>query len=154
MLSHVNEKNEAAFVDVSAKAVTKRTATASATVHLPAAVLDAVKDGEIMGPKGPVLQTARIAAIMAVKQTPALIPMCHPLPIEGCDVHFTFAGAEVSAELTVSTTAKTGVEMEALTGASVAALTIYDMCKALSHEMVIGDIRLVQKQGGKRDVRR
>jgi cyclic pyranopterin phosphate synthase len=104
--------------------------------------------------KGPIVDTAIIAGTMAVKRTHELIPFCHPLAIERCTFEIYFDGAsELSIRCTVAVTHKTGVEMEALTGATVAALTVYDMCKALSHEIVIGDIRLVEKSGGKRRVK-
>lgn len=142
------------MVDVGDKAVTERSAVARCEVALPDAVWAALADGDIQTKKGPVFQTAIIAGTMAVKRTSELIPLCHPLPIDGCRVAIEPDAARRCLIITcaVRTTHKTGVEMEALTGASVAALTVYDMCKALSHEMVIGDLRLVEKHGGKRDI--
>ncbi len=142
------------MVDVGAKAATHRVAKAQAVIQLPREVLAVLKGGELHAPKGPVFQTAILAGTMAVKRTADLIPLCHPLPIEGCkiDIQLDRRGrAVVTCEVSVHH--KTGVEMEALTGASVAALTIYDMCKALSHRMTIGGIKLLSKTGGRRDVR-
>jgi len=153
-LSHVDEANQPTMVDVSGKAVTSRTAHASALVRLPEPVRAAISDGDIASAKGPVFQTAIIAGTMAAKRTHELIPFCHPLGLDGCKIRIrlTDAGdAQIDCEAKVSH--KTGVEMEALTGASVAALTIYDMCKALSHDIVIDDVRLVGKTGGKSDYR-
>jgi cyclic pyranopterin monophosphate synthase len=159
MLSHVDSKNQAAMVDVGDKVVTKRVARASATVHLPAQLGRLISNNEINGKKGPLFQTARLAGVMAVKKTSELIPLCHPLPIEDCQIDIT-AGAPdpngevaVRIECRVSVHAKTGVEMEALTGATVAALTLYDMGKAVTHEIVIKEVRLVEKTGGKKDIR-
>jgi len=142
-------------VDVSKKAVTLRTATARSTITVPDAVMAALADGEIQTKKGPVFQTAIIAGTMAAKQTSNLIPLCHPLPLEGCRIAIhTESTNDIVIECSVKVHHKTGVEMEALTGASVAALTIYDMCKAFSHDMVIKETRLIEKHGGKRDVER
>ena len=152
MFSHLDKDNQPTMVDVSAKAVTERRAHASARVSMPQAVLDAIQGDEIQTPKGPVFQTAIIAGTMAAKRTHELIPFCHPLGLESCKISIAM-NAEGAAviDCRVRVHHKTGVEMEALTGASVAALTIYDMCKALSHDMVIGDIRLQAKSGGKSD---
>lgn len=142
------------MVDVSAKDVTERRAHASARVLLPDAVRDAVQGDEIQSPKGPVFQTAIIAGTMAAKRTHELIPFCHPLGLESCKISVAMnEQGEAVIDCRVRVHHKTGVEMEALTGASVAALTIYDMCKALSHDIVIGDIRLQSKTGGKSDFR-
>ena len=139
MLSHIDENNQPGVVDVSAKQVTLRTATAQSIITVP----------------DEVMQTAIIAGTMAAKQTSNLIPLCHPLPLEGCKIHITPQGKnDILIECRVKVHHKTGVEMEALTGATVAALTIYDMCKAFSHDMVIKETRLVEKHGGKRDVDR
>lgn len=154
MLSHVDEKGLPTMVDVGAKAVTRRTATARALVEFPTEVMDQLHQGgtDLVGPKGPIFATAVVAGIQAAKRTWDLIPMCHPLPIDGIDVACTLVDAtSVEVLCTVKTTHKTGVEMEALTGASVAALTIYDMTKALSHAIVIRSVALVQKTGGKSD---
>jgi cyclic pyranopterin phosphate synthase len=141
------------MVDVSAKAVTAREARAECLVRFPAAVAKQLRGNEMRSAKGAVLDTAIIAGTMAVKRTHELIPFCHPLPIEGC----RFLGEWLDAstlrlECAVRTTHRTGVEMEALTGATVAALTVYDMCKALSHAIEVGPARLLAKRGGKRDV--
>lgn len=142
------------MVDVTDKAVTEREARAQARVLLPPEVRAAIEGDEIRGPKGPVFQTAIIAGTMAAKRTHELIPFCHPLGIESCKlaIELDEDGAAV-IDCRVRVTHKTGVEMEALTGATVAALTIYDMCKALSHDIVIGDVRLLAKSGGKSDFR-
>jgi cyclic pyranopterin phosphate synthase len=140
------------MVDVSDKVVTKRTATAQARVRFPAEVAEALRSQQFNTPKGPVFQTAIIAGTMAAKRTHDLIPFCHPLGIEKCTVAIEMDGDDAIVRCTVSVHHKTGVEMEALTGASVAALTIYDMCKALSHDIVIAETRLIEKRGGKSDV--
>jgi cyclic pyranopterin phosphate synthase len=142
------------MVDVGDKEVTERTAVARAIVELPEAVQAALGDGEISTPKGPVLQTAIVAGTMAAKRTHELIPFCHPLGIDS--VKFSLETSDkrvVVIDCRVRVTHRTGVEMEALTGASVAALTVYDMCKALSHDIVIRDVRLLSKTGGKSDFR-
>src|SRR5580698_10153138 len=144
-LSHYDESGRASMVDVSAKQATSRTATASAFVELSAAVLKALPQN----PKGDPLEVARFAGIAAAKQTSALIPMCHPLPIGHIDVQARLCDNGVELIGTVSTTAPTGVEMEALTAVSVAALTVYDMCKALDKGIEIGPIVLERKTGGK-----
>jgi cyclic pyranopterin phosphate synthase len=158
MLSHVDEHGQPIMVDVGAKAVTRRTATAQAVVDFPPEVMAQLRAGtasqaELVGPKGPVFATAVVAGIQAVKRTWELIPLCHPLPLDGIAVACRVDGNAVVVECTVKTTHKTGVEMEALTGASVAALTFYDMTKALSHAIVIRSVRLVEKTGGKSDYR-
>lgn len=151
--THLNPRNEPGMVDVGDKAVTRRSATAEAWIDLPPEVAQALDGDEIRGPKGPVFQTAILAGTMAVKRTAELIPLCHPLPIEGIEIQIRPEGPDrLRITCTVRTTHKTGVEMEALTGASVAALTVYDMCKALSHALVIRDLRLTAKSGGKRSV--
>ncbi|KXV33593.1 cyclic pyranopterin monophosphate synthase MoaC [Gluconobacter thailandicus] len=154
-LTHVNERGEdPRMVDVSGKDVTERTAHAQARVLFPADVAKALSDAGFMTKKGAVLTVAQIAGVMGVKATSQLIPLCHPLSLNGCRVEITMEGDEAVIDCRVSCQGKTGVEMEALTGASVAALTIYDMCKALSHDMVIRDVRLMGKAGGKRDFQR
>ena len=143
------------MVDVSAKAVTHRTATARSIVVLPDEVLLLLTDGDLQTKKGPVFQTAIIAGIMAAKKTGDLIPLCHPLGMDNCNVTIELSAQnEVIIECTASVTAKTGIEMEALVGASIAALTVYDMCKALSHDIVIRETKLISKKGGKRDFER
>lgn len=143
------------MVDVGEKPATKRTATARSIVMLPEEVLRQLDEGDIKTKKGPVFQTAIIAGIMAAKKTGELIPLCHPLGMDNCHVSISVNEAnEVVIDCTASITAKTGVEMEALVGASMAALTIYDMCKAMSHDIVIKETKLMAKTGGKRDFSR
>jgi cyclic pyranopterin phosphate synthase len=149
---HIDSASRPTMVDVSDKAVTKRTATAQTRVHFPAEVAAALRSVQFNTPKGPVFQTAIIAGTMAAKRTHELIPFCHPLGIESCKLAIELDGDDAVVVCTVSVHHKTGVEMEALTGASVAALTIYDMCKALSHDIVITETRLVEKRGGKSDI--
>lgn len=150
-LSHIDEHNRPAMVDVSAKQATERTAHARSIVELPDAVLAALDEGEIATKKGPVFATAVIAGVMAAKKTHELIPFCHPLGLENCKITIEVVDQEAVIDCRCTVHHKTGVEMEALTGASVAALTIYDMCKALSHDIVIGSTRLMSKTGGKQD---
>jgi cyclic pyranopterin phosphate synthase len=150
--THIDSANQPTMVDVGAKAVTHRTAVAETRVRFPADVASALREKGFSTAKGPVFQTAIIAGVMAAKRTHELIPFCHPLGIENCKVRIEMEGDDAVIRCTVSVHHKTGVEMEALTGASVAALTIYDMCKALSHEIVIAQTRLVEKTGGKRTV--
>ncbi|DAZ92412.1 TPA: hypothetical protein N0F65_000196 [Lagenidium giganteum] len=142
------------MVNVADKRVTQRTATARTTIRLPPAVLEALKSdsGELVGRKGPIGTTAIIAGVLGAKQTSSLIPFCHPLPLEDCQIQIrTASEGTIEIDCHVRVTHKTGVEMEALTGASVAALCVYDMCKALSHDIVIEQTRLVRKTGGKSD---
>lgn len=151
-LSHVDEHNQPAMVDVAGKATSLRTATARARVVLPPAVRARFAGGDIQTAKGPVFQTAIIAGTQAAKRTPELIPFCHPVGLDGCRIEIALdADGDVVIDCTARVQHRTGVEMEALTGASVAALTVYDMCKALSHDIVIADIRLLAKTGGKSD---
>ncbi len=153
-LSHVDADGSPTMVDVSGKAVTQRTAIAEARVRFPAGTARSLRESGFATKKGPVFHTAIIAGVMAAKRTHELIPFCHPLGLEQCDIAIEMnAQDEAVVRCTVSVHHKTGVEMEALTGASIAALTIYDMCKALSHEIVIAETRLLEKQGGKRNVR-
>ena len=154
-LTHVGPDARPRMVDVGAKAVTRREATAEARMRFPADVAAALRAQGMRSGKGPVIDTALIAGTLAVKRTHDLIPFCHPLAIERCDFTIEFAGEnDLAIRCEVAVSHKTGVEMEALTGATVAALTIYDMCKALSHEIVIRDVRLVEKSGGRREVRK
>ncbi|GAB2967198.1 cyclic pyranopterin monophosphate synthase MoaC [Frigoribacterium salinisoli] len=146
-LSHVRDDGSAHMVDVTAKAETKRVATARAVLTTRADVVAQLAEGSL--PKGEALGTARIAGIMAAKQTPALIPLCHPLPIGSVTVDFEVGSDAVTVLATVSTRGVTGVEMEALTAATVAALTLYDMVKAVDPLAVIGDVAVLAKQGGK-----
>jgi cyclic pyranopterin phosphate synthase len=148
-LSHVNEKGNAAMVDVSEKRETLRQATAIAEIVFPENLNQLFQNNEYQSPKGPVFQTARIAGIQGAKQTSNLIPLCHPLPISSIDIQIEKTEKGALVLCSVKTFGKTGVEMEALTGASVAALTIYDMCKAMSFEMEIGGVKLMEKSGGK-----
>lgn len=151
--SHLDSDARPAMVDVGAKAVTRRTARAEARVWLPREVREKFADGDIKGPKGPVFHTAILAGVMAAKKTDQLIPLCHSLPLDVCTITIALEGEEAVIDCAVATSHKTGVEMEALTGASVAALTLYDMCKALSHGIEIRNVRLLEKTGGKRDYR-
>jgi cyclic pyranopterin monophosphate synthase len=148
-LTHLNPEGEARMVDVSEKATTKRSATAEALVLMSAATLEQIASGN--APKGDVLGTVRIAGIMAAKQTSNLIPLCHPLPISKVTIDIlpdkSLPGYRIQA--TVKIEGKTGVEMEAMTAASVAALTLYDMAKAIEKSIVIGSVRLLRKTGGK-----
>ncbi len=148
-LNHFDERGNAVMVDVSAKAVTERVATARGEIRVTREIMDAILAGTVK--KGDVLGVARVAGIMAVKRTGELIPLCHPLVLDNCAVDFETdeAALAVRAVCTVRCAGRTGVEMEALTGVSAALLTIYDMCKALSHEMVLENIHLVSKDGGK-----
>lgn len=146
--THMNEQGRARMVDVSDKEETKRTATARTTVLMKPTTLKAVKQGKIG--KGDVLSVAQVAGIMAAKKTPDWIPMCHTIPVTGVDIRFSDNETDqLYIEATVRTTGQTGVEMEALTAVSAAALTVYDMCKALEKEMVIGPTYLLTKTGGK-----
>ena len=153
MLSHINRDNEPSMVDVSGKEATRRTAHARTIVSLPEDVARCLDDGDIQTKKGPVFQTAIIAGVMAAKRTSELIPLCHPIGLEDCKIHIELNGqgqAVIDCKTTVHH--KTGVEMEALTGASIAALTVYDMCKSISHDIVIQETRLIEKRGGKSDI--
>ena len=142
------------MVDVSHKDETAREARARAIVHLPDAVIRELDGDDIRTKKGPVFATATIAGVMAAKKTHELIPFCHPLGLENCKIDIKLDGSDAVVDCLCKVTHKTGVEMEALTGASVAALTIYDMCKALSHDIVIAETRLMSKTGGKQDFER
>src|SRR5262249_7131473 len=148
-LSHIDPTGRPTMVDVSDKVATRRTAIAQSIVRLPPVVADALAGSGFRTAKGPVFDTAIVAGVMAAKRTHELIPFCHPLGIENCRIEIRMDCSEVVIRCTVSVHHTTGVEMEALTGASVAALTIYDMCKALSHDIVIGETRLLEKRGGK-----
>ncbi len=140
------------MVNVGDKKITKRKATARALMYLGSEIIAQFKGDELITKKGPVFQTAIIAGIQAVKKTADLIPMCHPLAINGVDIIINILDNEyIEILCTVAMEGKTGVEMEALTGASVAGLTVYDMCKAISQKMVIKDIMLLEKTGGKSD---
>ncbi len=143
------------MVDVTEKQVSHRTATARSIVSLPDEVLEHLTNGDLQTKKGPVFQTAIIAGIMGAKKTGDLIPLCHPLGLDNCTIAISINQQdEVVIDCTASINAKTGVEMEALVGASIAALTVYDMCKAMSHDIVIKETKLLSKTGGKRDFKR
>ncbi|MCD9033285.1 cyclic pyranopterin monophosphate synthase MoaC [Luteimonas sp. Y-2-2-4F] len=154
-LTHLDAQGRPAMVDVSGKAVTARSASAVCAVRFPADVAAQLRASGLRSAKGGIVETAVIAGTLAVKRTHELIPFCHPLPIDGVRIDIDWRGErELRIECAVKTTHRTGVEMEALTGATVAALTVYDMCKALSHAISIGPARLASKRGGKRDVGR
>jgi cyclic pyranopterin phosphate synthase len=151
-LSHVGADGAPAMVDVSAKAVSLRTAEAEAVLRFPAAAFAALESQGFATAKGPVFHTAIVAGTMAAKRTHELIPFCHPLGLERCDIAIEATGGDaLRIRCTAAVHHRTGVEMEALTGASVAALTVYDMCKSLSHAIVIESLRLTAKSGGKDD---
>lgn len=153
--SHLDEKGKATMVDVGAKSATKRIAQAQAVVHLPNEVLEHFDGKDVATKKGGVFQTAILAGIMGAKKTSDLIPLCHPLALDNCAVDLELNEAKeliITAEASIES--KTGVEMEALTAASIAALTVYDMCKGLSHDIVIREIKLLSKSGGKHDFKR
>ena len=153
--SHIDNAGKPVMVDVGEKKSAKRSATAQSIISLPAEVMSKLVDGEIQTKKGAVFQTAIIAGIMAAKKTGELIPLCHPLGLDNCDVNIEVNNKnEVVIHCIAGIESKTGVEMEALVGASVAALTVYDMCKALSHDIIIKETKLIKKTGGKRDFER
>jgi cyclic pyranopterin phosphate synthase len=147
--THLDTDQRPTMVDVSDKTATKRSATAEARVKFPAAVAAALRANGLRSPKGPVFDTAIVAGVLGAKRTHELIPFCHPLGIESCHIAIDLEGDTAIIHCTVTVQSKTGVEMEALTGASIAALTVYDMCKALSHGIVIDEVRLLAKEGGK-----
>ena len=152
--SHIDDKNKPKMVNVIDKKITKRRAVARAKMFLGKGIVNLLDNEEINTKKGPVFQTAIIAGIQAVKRTAELIPMCHPLLLDGISIDIDFLDDEhIAIQCSVEMEGKTGVEMEALSGASIAALTIYDMCKALSQKMIIKDIKLVEKTGGKSDIK-
>jgi len=155
VITHVDKQGNPNMVDVSEKQVSHRTATARSIVCLPDGVIAHLMEGGLQTKKGPVFQTAIIAGIMAAKKTGDLIPLCHPLGLDNCNITIAFNETnEIVIDCTVGITAKTGVEMEALIGASIAALTVYDMCKAMSHDIVIKETKLISKTGGKHDFKR
>lgn len=152
--THINEKNQPKMVDVSDKKITKRTAIAKATMFLGSEIIFNFKNNDLITKKGAVFQTAIIAGIQAVKKTSEIIPMCHPLLINGVNIDINIIDKEhleVFCKVTIE--GKTGVEMEALTGASATCLTIYDMCKSINQKMVIKEIKLIEKTGGKSDIK-
>ena len=146
-LTHLDEQGKARMVDVGGKPETARVAIASGRIRMNAEALAAIRDGDV--PKGDVLAAARIAGIMAAKKTAELIPLCHPLTLDAVGVDFALEDGGVRATATASLTGRTGVEMEAMTATSIALLTIYDMAKAIDKGMVIEDVRLIEKRGGK-----
>jgi cyclic pyranopterin monophosphate synthase len=152
--THIDSSGNPTMVDVSEKKITKRIAKAQAIVNVGATILRQIKDNELITKKGPVFQTAIIAGVMGAKQTSSLIPFCHPLRLEDCQIKISVAKNKIVINSIATVTGKTGVEMEALTAASIAALTVYDMCKALSHNIVVEEIKLMEKTGGKKDFKR
>ena len=153
--THLDASGNPTMVNVGDKIVTKRTARAQAIVILPDVVLEQLQNKEIYTKKGGVFQTAIIAGIMGAKKTPDLIPLCHPIGLENCKIEIQVNELkQVIIQCTASVTSKTGVEMEAITGATIAALTIYDMCKAFSQNIIIQEIALIEKTGGKSDYRK
>lgn len=151
-LTHLDAAGRPAMVDVSGKPVTAREARAECRVRFPPAVAAQLHTSGLRGPKGGIVDTAVVAGTLAVKRTHELIPFCHPLPIDGCRIAIDWHDERsLRIECAVRTTHRTGVEMEALTGATVAALTVYDMCKALGHRIVLGPARVLAKRGGRRD---
>lgn len=149
--THIDATGNPQMVDVSEKNISKRVAKAQATVRLGKKIIGQMKGDELITKKGPVFQTAIIAGVMAAKKTHELIPFCHPLSLEDCKIRITVKKNRAIIDTETVITSKTGVEMEALTAASVAALTIYDMCKALSHDIIIEEVKLMAKSGGKKD---
>lgn len=152
--SHISQDNQVSMVDVSTKAPSARSARAEARVELTAQIAAHMHNRDLHLPKGPVFQTAILAGIMGAKKTADLIPLCHTLPIDRVNVNIELNNNTAIITSDVKSFGKTGVEMEALTAVSVAALTIYDMCKALSHDITISTVRLLEKQGGKSDFNR
>jgi len=152
--THIGDKNQPKMVNVGDKKITKRKATAKAIMFLGTEIISHFRGEELVTKKGPVFQTAIIAGIQAVKKTSELIPMCHPLLINGVAIDIEITDKEHNEIFcTVAIEGKTGVEMEALTGANIAALTVYDMCKAISQKMIIKEVKLVEKSGGKSDMK-
>jgi cyclic pyranopterin monophosphate synthase len=153
-LSHVDKQGNPAMVDVSEKKVSLRTARAEARVSLGQEIIDLLQGEEIYTKKGPVFQTAIIAGTQGAKKTSDLIPFCHPVGLDDCKIEINIEGFDVVITCSAKVTAKTGIEMEAITGAGIAAITIYDMCKAMSHNIEISSVRLLEKTGGKKDFSR
>lgn len=152
--THVEDSGLPRMVDVSGKAVTLRTAKAQAVIDVGDEILSQIKNEELVTKKGPVFQTAIIAGVLSAKRTAELIPFCHPVGLDDCQVKIQVKNKKIVVDTLAVIHAKTGVEMEALTAASIAALTIYDMCKALSHDITIENVRLMEKTGGKKDFKR
>ena len=153
-LTHLNEEGLATMVDVGEKKISQRKAVARSIVELPPAVYEKLTNGDIQTKKGSVFQTAIIAGIMAAKKTGELIPLCHPLGLDNCGIDIQILGNNLLIDCTATITSKTGVEMEALVGATIAALTVYDMCKSMSHDIVIKETKLMEKTGGKHEYKR
>ena len=152
--SHLNENNNPKMVNVSDKKITKRTAIAKATMFLGKEIITYFNNDELITKKGPVFQTAIIAGIQGVKKTSEIIPMCHPLLINGVDINIHIINSEhIEVLCEVIIEGKTGVEMEALTGVNIACLTIYDMCKSISQDIIIKEVKLLEKTGGKSDIK-
>ncbi|MFN6088050.1 MAG: cyclic pyranopterin monophosphate synthase MoaC [Cyclobacteriaceae bacterium] len=152
--THIHASGNPQMVDVSVKKVTQRVAKAQAVVFLGEEIMSQLQDDELITKKGPVFQTAIIAGVMGAKRTAELIPFCHPLGLEDVQIAITPERETVIIDATARVTGKTGVEMEALTAATIAALTVYDMCKALSHDIVIEEVKLMEKAGGKKNFKR
>lgn len=152
--THIDSSGNPTMVDVSGKIITKRIAKAQATVNVGSEIISQIKNNELITKKGPVFQTAIIAGVMGAKNTASLIPFCHPIGLEDCQIKIHVKGNKIVIDSSAAITSRTGVEMEALMAASVAALTVYDMCKALSHYIVIEEIKLMEKTGGKKDFKR
>ena len=152
--SHVDASGNPSMVDVSGKEITARSASAQAIINCGPEIMSQIKDNELITKKGPVFQTAIIAGVMGAKKTADLIPFCHPLMMEDCQVSIAIKAKKIIISGSAKISGKTGVEMEALTAVTIAALTIYDMCKALSHDIVIEEIKLMEKRGGKKDFKR
>jgi cyclic pyranopterin phosphate synthase len=152
--THISKDGNPQMVNVSEKKVTLRTAKAQAIIDVGEEILGRIQDNELITKKGPVFQTAIIAGVMGAKKTADLIPFCHPLGLEDCQVKISVNNSKIVIDSEAVVTAKTGVEMEALTAATIAALTVYDMCKALSHHISIQEIKLMEKSGGRKDFKR
>ncbi len=152
--THISKDGNPQMVDVSEKKITIRVAEAQATIDVGEEILSMIHDDELITKKGPVFQTAIIAGVMGAKKTHDLIPFCHPLGLEDCQIKITVVNKLIVIDTRAVVTSKTGVEMEALTAASIAALTVYDMCKAISHNIKIREIKLMAKSGGKKDFKR
>jgi cyclic pyranopterin phosphate synthase len=152
--THIDASGNPQMVDVSEKKITRREAKAQAIVHLGKLIISKMEGNELITKKGPVFQTAIIAGVMGAKKTADLIPFCHPIGLEDCQLKIQVKGEKAIIDSSALVNSKTGVEMEALTAVTVAALTIYDMCKALSHDIVIEEIKLMSKTGGKKDYKR
>jgi cyclic pyranopterin phosphate synthase len=150
-LTHVDTSGNPAMVNISEKNITRRIARAQAIVHVGKEIIKQIIDQDLKTKKGPVFQTAILAGIMGAKKTSELIPLCHPLGLEDCELEINAREEDILITSTATVSGKTGVEMEALTAVTIAALTIYDMCKALSHNIIIREIRLLEKTGGKKD---